>query len=165
MCDECCQNRENKHILVPSKTLISYEDTKIPTNFSIPRVYTTTHNDARAEVYIHIGKSLNKAMLAEDEPVKNETQVVGKWKKNSRTGKYEIVMEVTVSTLKNPLAMIRNKIFCENMSMVLEGIALAEQGMLLRNPEKKRSKIYVQFRSVDSKYNRVEYWGRLERWE
>jgi hypothetical protein len=158
----CCQNRKNKHSLIPSSTPITYSNNEISTHFSLPRVYTSTHNDEKREVYIHVGTELNRKMLSEPEPVNVESQVVGKWYRVK--GKYEIRLRVLVSTLKNPQAAIRNKIFCESMSMVLEAIALAERGMLIDNPKKKKAKIYIKFVSHLKEYNRTEKWGRLGEW-
>jgi hypothetical protein len=157
-----CKNKKNKHSLVPSLTPITYSNTKISTHFSLPRVYTSTHNDEKREIYIHIGTKINEKMLLEPEPVNVESQVVGKWYRENE--KYKIKLKVLVSTLKNPQAEIRNKIFCENMSMVLEAIAFAEKGMLVKNPKKRKAKIYIQFISHIKQYNRTEKWGKLSDW-
>ena len=159
-----CVDKRNQHVLVPSKTWISYESVRTPTHFSLPRVYTSTHNDDRKEIYVFTGSEQNKDMLSEPEPVNVQSQVTGKWRKNSSSGKYEIHLKVIVSSQKNPQAVIRNSIFCENMSMVLEAIALSEQGLLLKYPDFREVKIFITFESIDKKYNREEYWGKLRRW-
>lgn len=159
-----CVDKRNQHKLVPSKTWIAYESTKIGTHFSLPRVYTSTHNDDRREIYMFVGTELNEELLAEPEPKNVESQVTGKWKYNDKTGKYEIHLKVIVSSEKNPQAEIRNTIYCKEMSTVLEALALSEQGLLLKYPDFKEVRIYITFTSTNKKYSRVEYWGKLKRW-
>lgn len=160
----CCskENRINNHRLQPLLLPITYEDKGIMTNLSLPRKYTSTHNDETREVYVSIGHDYNNFLLNTDEVKNVESQVIGQWKKNGN--KYEIHLMVLVSTEKNPQAEIRNKIFCEELGYVLEGIAFAETPLLSKKPKLGRTKIYVHFKSNDPKYNRTEYWHRLSYW-
>jgi len=48
--------------------------------------------------------------------------------------------------------------------VVLEGIAFAETALLNKYPELGESRIIVHFKSLDEKYDRVEYWHRLKYW-
>lgn len=157
-----CENRSNQHRLNPLLLPITYESADIITNFSLPRKYTSTHNDVTREIYMSIGQKYNKLLLDSEEAVKFETQVVGKWVK--KDNKYEIHLEVLVSTEKNPQAQIRNKIFCAELGPVLEGIALAETALLQSHPKYGNARIFVHFKSIDKKYDRVEYWHRLKYW-
>lgn len=160
----CCseENRENKHRLNPSLFPITYESKRIITNISLPRKYTSTHNDDTREIYLHIGHSYDDRLLSTDEVKNVESQILGKWIKHK--GKYQIRLVAYVSTKKNLQAEFRNKVICEEMSPVLEGINLSETCLLTMHPELLKTKIYIHFKSIDKKYDRVEYWGRLEQW-
>ncbi len=160
----CCtkDNRENKHRLNPLLLPITYESKDIITKLNLPRKYTSTHNDDTREIYLSIGHSYNERLLSSTEAVKVESQIIGEWIK--KKGKYEIRLVAYVSTKKNPQAEFRNKVICAEMSPVLEGIALAETCLLKMHPELIKTKIYIHFKSIDKRYDRVEYWGRLSRW-
>jgi hypothetical protein len=160
----CCskENKKNKNRLNPLLLPIFYESKEIITNFSLPRKYTSTHDDETKQIFMGIGKNYNQILLSSDEVVKVESQVVGKWIK--KNGKYQIHLTVLVSTEQNPQPFFRNKVFCEEMSPVLEGIAFAETALLNLHPKLGRTKIFIHFKSIDPKYDRVEYWKRLNYW-
>ncbi len=163
VCRRCSiDSKENKHRLDPLLFPITYASQEVMETFSLPRKYTSTHDDEKKEIYLSIGSDYNERMLQTEEVILVESQVIGKWVKRGK--KYEIHLRVLVTTEKNPQAFIRNKIFCEELGVVLEGIALAETCVLLRNPSLTKSKIYIHFESVDPEYKRVEYWGKLGYW-
>lgn len=162
-CVHCTsENRKNNHRLDPLLCPITYESSDIITDFSLPRKYTNIHNDVTREILISVGKNYNKIMLSSPEAVKFETQIIGKW--CHKDDKYNIILQAIVSTEKNPQTEIRNTIICNELSLVLEAIGLAETALVKLNPKLSKTKIYVNFKSIDSKYDRVEYWGRLGKW-
>lgn len=156
------ENKKNKHRLDPLKCPITYDSFKIVTHLGHCRKYTSIHSDETEEIFISIGTHYNKAFLQSEEAVKVESQVVGHWLKWK--GKYEIHLQVIVSSEKNPQAFIRNKIICEELGPNLEGIALAEQGLLAKHPSLAKTKIYIHFKSIDKEYDRVEKWHTLGYW-
>ncbi len=125
-------------------------------DLSLPRKYTSTHNDEKAEVYLTIDHHYNKKQLSTDEVINVESQVVGKWKSKKR-----IELLVIVSSKKNPQAEIRNKIIRHELPTVLNQIGLAETPLVALHPKLGRAKIYITFRSDDPKYQSYEYFGRL----
>lgn len=79
VCVECTfENRKNSHRLDPLLCPITYENSDIITNFSLPRKYTNIHNDQTREILISVGKNYNKIMLSSPESVNFETQIIGK---------------------------------------------------------------------------------------
>jgi hypothetical protein len=157
------QDRRNQHRLDPLSCPITYSSNKIITSLRLPRKYTTTHNDDRSEIYVSIGSDYNQNLLNTDEVINLQTQVIGKW--IQRKHRYEIHLNVQVSTLKNPDAYLRNTIFCKELGLVLEGIALAETGLLHTHPKLAKTRIYIHFKSIEEKYRRIERWGRLGDWQ
>lgn len=162
-CHKCTKDDKiNKHRLDPNILNIVYESSQMITSLSLPRKYTTTHNDSPPLLYAAIGHHYNKRLLSSEEVIKLETQIIGKWFR--RNNKYEIHFEAIVSTEKNPQAEIRNTIICNELGVVLESIAFAETALLTLYPELAKTKIYVHFRSINSQYKRVEYWNTLGYW-
>ena len=136
-----------------------WESPSIVTNFSLPRKYTSTHNDEAKEVYLTIGHHYNKKQLSTDEVKNVESQVLGKWISAKR-----IELMVIVSSEKNPQAEIRNTIIRNELPNVLKQIGLAEAGLIALHPKLGRAKIYITFKSIDPKYNKHEYFGRLSKY-
>lgn len=162
-CQKCsAKDRSNQHRLQPLLLPITYESSEIITDFSLPRKYTSTHNDETREVYVSVGHQYDKRLLASEEAVKVQSQVTGEWIKKDH--KYEIHFKVLVSTPQNPQAEIRNQIFCAELGTVLEGIAFAETALLKLHPKYGKARIFVHFKSIDPAYDRTEYWHRLEYW-
>lgn len=155
-------NKKNKCRLNPLSFPITYASSEIISTLSLPRKYTSTHNDDLAEIYLSIGPTYNQKLLNTEEVRNVESQVLGKWVKKGR--KYEIHLTVLVSTEKNPQAQFRNEVFCREMGPVLEGIALAETALLEAHPKLGSTKIYIHFKSIEKKYDRVEYWHKLKYW-
>jgi hypothetical protein len=161
-CQTCTKkNKQNNNRLNPLLCPITYESSKIITELCLPRKYTNTHNDLTREIYISIGHEYNSKLLLADT---EKARVIGKWVKNYN--KYQIHLQVLVSEKNTPesVAKIRNDIFCAELAPVLEGFALAETGLLKSNPKLGKTKIYVHFKSFYKKYERIEYWGRLNYW-
>ena len=162
-CVQCGEHdRTNQHRLNPLLFPITYETAEIITSLGSQRKYTSTHNDVTREIYLNIGTKYDKRLLDSEEVIKDQTQIVGKWV--VKDNKHEIHLKVLVNTEKNPQAQIRNEIFCRELGVVLEGIALAETGLLKIHQGLASTKIFIHFRSIDPKYNRVEYWHRLGYW-
>jgi len=157
------ENRKNKHKLNSLLFPITYESSEIIRKLDLPRKYTIPHNDETGEIFLSIGHKYNKILLSSEEAVKVQSQVTGEWVKG-KNGKYRIYLEALVSTKKNPQALFRNKIICAEMSPVLEGIALAETCLLTLYPFLLETKIFIRFKSIDKKYDRTEYLGKLKRW-
>lgn len=126
-------------------------------NLSLPRKYTSTHNDEAKEIYLTVDHHYNQKQLSTDEVKNVETQIIGKWKSKKR-----IELLVIVSTEKNPQAEIRNRIIRHELPNVLKQIGLAETPLVRLHPKLGRAKIYITFQSIDPKYKAYEYFGRLK---
>jgi hypothetical protein len=163
-CVKCSDaNKTNQHRLNSLLLPITYQDRKIITNLKLPRKYTSTHNDETSEIYMSIGHEYNKLLLSSEEVVKLQSQVVGSWVEKDCG--YEIHLTVLVSTEQNPQSPFRNLVFCEELGVVLEGIAFAETSLLSIYPNLGSTKVYIHFKSIDPIYDRVEYWGKLKYWQ
>jgi hypothetical protein len=154
------EHRTNQHLLVPFLFPITYESADIITSLELPRKYTSIYNDITQEIYLNVGHNYNKRLLSKG-VIKNETYIIGKW--IEKENNYEIHIKISVSTT-NPESELRNKPFCQKLSKTLEGIAFAETALLLKHPSLASTKIFIEFRYTDRKYNRIEYWHRIGYW-
>lgn len=146
----------------PLKSLLNYSSSNIMTKFCLPRKYTSTHSDETGEIFLAVDKKYYKPYLENEESQKVESQVIGKWVK--KKNKYKILLKVVVSSEKNPNAKLRYDIYQRELPHVLKTIALAESCTMKHDDNIKKAKIYVKFDSIDPKYQKVQYWGRLSKW-
>lgn len=156
------QDKINTHRLDPLYFPIIYQNARVITSLTLPRLYTSTHNDDTKQIFLSIGPKYDEILLNTPEVINVETEILGKWVK--KNDKYRIQLTAIVSTEKNPQAQIRNIIICKELGVVLEGIAFAETALLKRYPCLKDTKIYIHFKSIDPAYDRTEYWGKLGYW-
>jgi len=55
----------------------------------------------------------------------------------------------------------RYKIFCSELSLVLEAIRFGDKAFFDRDPKLDQIQVLIRFRSTDKKYNKTENWGLL----
>lgn len=167
-CNNCTSaQKKNKHQLQLSYLSVTYQNADMIKSPLFPRKYTTTHNDYPPKLFVSIGHDYDTCLLNSEEVIKQKTQVTGKWVKNDflkQNHLYEIHFKVIVSDSEHTDATARNEEFCKYMSTVLETVGYAESALLKSHPKLADTKIYIHFTSIDSSYNRVEYWNRLGYW-
>jgi hypothetical protein len=159
-CVQCSEEqRTNKHLLQLQYLSLTYGSTNMINELSLPRKYTTTHQDFPIKLFLSVGHEYDSCLIANDP---DKERVTGEWLK--KDNKYEIHLEALVSDAQHPNAEERNKEFCNYMSIVLETIGFAETHLLLSHPKLAATRIYIHFKSNDPAYDRVEYWHRLGYW-
>lgn len=162
-CVQCTdKQRVNNHRLDLASLSLTYGNVDMFSEVSLPRRYTSTHTDVPPFIFTAMGHNYDKCLLNDPDVKKGQDQVVGEWIKEGN--KYEIRFTVLVSTPENPNAKARNEEFCNYLSIVLESIGLLEFHLLAAHPELAATRIYVNFKSIDPAYDRVEYWHRLGHW-
>lgn len=144
----------------PLNSLLIWGSKKMVTCISVPRKYTSTHDDEKRQIYLSINHVYNAELLNTEEVKKVESQVLGEWER-CKCGKYKIFLTVQVSTPQNPNAAVRDMIFRRELPSVLHTIALAEQGLMTVHPSLKKTPIYILFESIDPAYCKKEKWGVL----
>jgi hypothetical protein len=164
-CIQCsAKQRTNQHQV--SKLLpilsVTYGSANMIFDLSLPRRYTTTHNDVPPALFAAVGHNYDQCLLNSEEVRKEQTQVTGEWVK--KDGKYEIHFSAMVSDANHPDAKARNEEFCRYMSGVMETIGFLEAELLRKHPELSSVRIFIHFKSTDPAYDRVEYWHRLGYW-
>jgi len=152
-------NRINQNHLLSSLLSVTYESDKIITSMSLPRKYTIIHNKMTKHTYINVGHNYDTQLI---DTHKNQLKIIAKWIK--KVNRYRLYFTVLISNKNNIDAKIRNEIFCTQLGSILEGIAFAEKALIKSHPGLAESKIFIYFKSIDQKFNRVEYWNRLDYW-
>src|SRR5690348_2501878 len=150
-------DKKNKCDLDPNYAPIFYQNLSVPNTFDLPRKYTSTHDDATRQIFLSVGPKYSEQLLSTEEVKNTESQVLGAWH-HTRKG-YKIILRVLVSTVKNPEAAIRDRIFRAEMNKVLQSIALSEKALLCAYPKLAKTPIYIDFISdVVPSYSGREQW-------
>lgn len=166
------QERTNQHKLKPLDVSIKFDAPEIVSSLAPEIVSSLNLKSELAKGrwsrkytwgghHITVGSVYDTKLM---ERISDETYALGEWVSPKGSDKFEIRLEVLVSTEKNPNAELRDKYFRSRLGVILEEIVFAETALLRAHPELATTKIRVQFQSLDPKYDRTEYWHRLGHW-
>ena len=149
------QSRVNHHGLKTLEVSIKYESPEMISSLDLPRKYTWVGH------HISISHEYDQKLI---QRAAEDTHVIGEWVKAHNKEKYEIHLEVIISSDKYTNVEARNKYFHQKLGLILEELAFAETSLLRTNSVLAGTKIRIKFKSADEKYARTEYWHRLGHW-
>ncbi|OPJ60766.1 staygreen family protein [Clostridium oryzae] len=137
----------------PNKLSVEFKSGVTPTEPIIPRLYTLTHSDITAELFLTIAPyyDFDKLTLMRDE-------VLCRWIKTP-IGYYFYVQLHLDSETGNPSTEIRNSIFVRELPLALQAIRYGDRYFFDAHTKLDGAPIIVYFHSEDANYNRVENWG------
>lgn len=121
----------------------------------IPRIYTLTHSDLTAELFLSVGSKINYDKIT---PMRDE--VVGEWK--AKPGEYVLKIDIEVDGAMGIInTAIRDGIFRNELPLALKAIVYGDRKLFMGNKELLESPVEVHFNSSFTKFNTVEYWGSV----
>lgn len=122
----------------------------------VPRRYTLTHSDRTGDLFLTIAHEFNKKQLKGWQTRIMRDEVLAEWVKTEKTYSLHVYCQVSggIGTIK-----FRDKIFRQELPLVLEAFRYADQKHFQANSFLDRTQIWVHFRSKKEKYNKVEEWG------
>lgn len=137
----------------PEKLSTEFKDGVAAAEPIVPRLYTLTHSDITAELFLTIGKR-----YAFDKITSLRDEVLGKWSGN-KDG-YLYVVNLHLDDDFNPIKTpIRNLIFERELPLALEAIRYGDRAFFSAHPELDAAPIIVHFNSSSPKFNKIENWG------
>ena len=123
----------------------------------IPRRYTLTHSDETGELFLSIGKYYDYSKVSE-----LRDEVLGCWSCDENN-LYYLRLEVLLDTCSDEEKIaIRNKIFRNELPMVIKAIIYGDREFFLIHKELYGSKVIIKFKSSNKTYNAVEQWGYVK---
>lgn len=139
--------------LNPTKVFVQYRDRMKPYGPVMNRLYTITHSDITAELFVFIAEN-----FAEDQVTSERDEVRISWMhtdKGLMLSGYVLVdnQEVKGNSFK------RNKIFYEEMPVALQALRQADRFMFVRHPDLDHTPIMIQFISAYPIYDKTYYFG------
>lgn len=139
--------KEKFHIEVNNLLL---ENTNIQNRF-----YTLTHSDETGELFLFIDTKYR-----EDKFSKHRDEVISCWREIDNKYILEVYLCIDGEDNFGDIEK-RDIIFREELPLALEAIVYGDRGIFFGNKSLIDSPIIVYFNSSDSKYNKIERWGRV----
>jgi len=125
----------------------------------VPRHYTLTHSDLTGDLFLTIAQEFNKKQLKGWQTRLMRDEVLAEWLKSDQEYSLHVYCQISggIGSLK-----FRDRIFRQELPLVLESFRYGDQGLFQKNPFLDRSPIRVHFLSKNKKYNKIEVWGLPE---
>ncbi|MDF2540780.1 MAG: hypothetical protein K0S47_498 [Herbinix sp.] len=139
----------------PDKLMVDYRVGVTPTHPIIPRCYTLTHSDTTGELFLTIGTK-----YALDQTTEARDEVLGEWMMNHEGYFFFIYLYVDGAD-GSMNTSIRNRIFRNELPLALEAIRYGDSRFFNSHPILDNRPIYVHFRSMNPRYDELEYWGHF----
>lgn len=142
-----------------NKLTVEFRDGVTYTEPIIPRLYTLTHSDITADLYLTIGTD-----FAYDKINAIRDEVLGEWVSDkSENYFFQVYLYVNGKSDWNKPAM-RNAIFRSELPLALEAIRYGDQA-LFTHEELDAAPIIVYFQSEIPEFNVTENWGTFSNYK
>lgn len=140
----------------PEKLIVNFKNGTERMEDVLPRVYTMTHSDKTAELFVTIGVIYDCEKISE---VRDE--VLAEWVQENGEYKAKIYVQVDgANGLKE--TEIRNEIFRRELPLALTAIRYADRSFFEKNIQLDSAPIIVNFNSSIDEYNKQENFGTFE---
>lgn len=138
--------------LNPEKLTVEFREGVTTTEPIIPRLYTLTHSDTTAELFLVIGNE-----FAYDNITPSRDEVLGEWVNQDEIYYYYVYLQVD-GTVDNS-EVFRNIVFRRELPLALEAIRYGDREFFEAHSDLDRAPIIVFFQSENPIYNKIENWG------
>lgn len=139
--------------LTPERLSVEFRPYVTPIAPICPRVYTLTHSDITAELFLTMG-----SWIAYDKVTRMRDEVVGEWRMENNC--YYFNVYVYVGNFGQKETLLRDAIFRRELPLALEAVFYGDRQFLLAQPLLVQAPIWIHFDSEDPAFNKLEYWGK-----
>lgn len=149
--------------LNPNKLKVTFRPGTSATSLQFPRRYTLTHSDTTGDLFLSIGSDYDQKQINGLYTRFMRDEVLAELL--NKQGKIILNVYVHVSGgLVFGTAGMRNGILHQHMPMVLEAFRWGDKELYTSNPELDNSKVLAYFSSKRFRYNKVEEWGTIKKY-
>ena len=141
--------------LNPQKVFVQYRDIMKPYEPVMGRLYTITHSDIKAELFVFVAQN-----YAEDQITRMRDEVRVAWEPYKKG--VALIGNVIVDgngVIGN--AYIRNKIFYNEMPTALQALRQADRFLFDKEPELDNTPVFIHFISSNPEYNKTYDFGAI----
>jgi hypothetical protein len=145
--------------LDPEKLHIRFDDETTPEGPLHPRAYTLTHSDFTGELFLTIGRDVDREQISGWYTRFMRDEVVARWEAEERPALH-VHCHVSGGFVLGS-ASWREAIFRRHMPMVLTAFCYGDRKLFERFPALDESPIFVHFHAAQRRFDRIEEFGRL----
>jgi hypothetical protein len=149
--------------LNPEKLHVTFLPGTSPEELFMPRRYTLTHSDRTGELFLSIGPDYDKKKVSRLYTRLMRDEVLAELVNNTKM-EFRIYCHVSGGVAFGPAGW-RYKIFQSELPLVLETFRYGDRALFERNPELEDTGVFVFFQSKNPRYQRVENWGKLAKYD
>jgi hypothetical protein len=146
--------------LIPEKLHVKHLSGATADSPIVPRFYTLTHSDSTGDLFLSIGSNYDKKQISGLYTRLMRDEVLAELRKDPDGLSLNVYCHVSGGFVFGG-AKWRYKIFCSELSLVLEAIRFGDRALFDRDPQLDNIPVLVHFKSTDKRYDKVEKWGSL----
>jgi hypothetical protein len=150
--------------LNPDKLHVTYLVGATPGQLILPRRYTLTHSDITGELFLSIGVEFNKKQISGLYTRLMRDEVLAELTGDDGGSAFRVYCHISGGFVFGT-ARFRYNIFKSELPLVLEAIRYGDQVLFERNPELDNAPVFINFKSTNRRFNKVENWGTLLRFK
>lgn len=139
--------------LNPQKVFVQYRDLMKPYEPVMSRKYTITHSDTTAELFVFVAEN-----YAEDQITRMRDEVRIAWEQHEK-GLALIGSVIVDGKGVKGNAVIRNKIFYNEMPTALQALRQADRFLFNKNPNLDKVPVFIHFISSNPTYDKTYDFG------
>jgi hypothetical protein len=141
--------------LIPEKLKLIYLEGVTETDPITPRRYTLTHSDATGELTLTIGREYDRKQISGWYTRLMRDEVLAEWIKQFESYSLEVYCHIS-GGLVFGWASMRESIFLNEMSLVLESFRFGDRLLFDRYPELEKAAIRIHLQKSGKDYRIVE---------
>ncbi|UCB44135.1 MAG: staygreen family protein [Dehalococcoidales bacterium] len=149
--------------LNPEKLHVTYLTGTTPESLVLPRRYTLTHSDISGKLFLSIGSDYDTRKTSKLYTRLMRDEVLAELVDEGEGPVFRVHCHVSGGFVFGR-AKWRYDIFQSELPLVLEAIRYGDRTLFEYNPELDNSLIFIKFHSTDSKFDKVENWGTMLRY-
>jgi hypothetical protein len=147
--------------LIPEKLHVKYLKGAAADAPITPRFYTLTHSDSTGDLFLSIGSDYDKKQISGLYTRLMRDEVLAELRKDPEGLSLNVYCHVSGGFVFGR-AKWRYRIFCSELSLVLEAIRFGDKAFFEGDPQLDNIPVLVHFKSTDKKYGKIEKWGLLK---
>ena len=152
------EDRKTRY-LNPGKLHVKYADVSHD-SLKVPRRYTLTHSDFTGDLYLTIGPDYDYEEISNWKTKLMRDEVLAELLVDEQHFSLHVFCYVSGGLVLGT-AEWRYNIFKNELPLVLEAIRYGDRDLFAANPELDESKIIVNFKSSQERFQRTEEWGKI----
>ena len=142
--------------LKKDKLKVSFKDNIGKSRPIMPRKYTLTHSDEKAELFLSIGNKYDLDKI--NYSVRDE--VLGSWEKDDE---YYLLINIEVGNNNDINSIIkRDEVFRRELPLALTAIVYGDNLFLENNKELYDASVIIKFNCQIKEYDVLEKWGKIK---